>query len=167
MYIYIFYRRHFQLGLSLSFIITPILISPAGTSPQTKYGVNRQVNELLLLLLISLNFRQLKKSRGCVTLILSIGRMPWPKTGTTHYHAKLGHPDKGCAIKALVVCYVVWLGSMKSMGFRTSARCLGLVPCCSQVPQRNSIRSVHLLIANVCKSQFMHAKIVLSILSQV
>ena len=27
-----------------------------------------------------------------------------PKTGTTHYHAQLGLPDKGQAIKDLVVC---------------------------------------------------------------
>ena len=27
--------------------------------------------------------------------------MPWPKTGTTQYHAL---PDKGCEIKGLVVC---------------------------------------------------------------
>ena len=33
--------------------------------------------------------------------------MPWPKTGATHYHARTGH-----AINGLVVCYVVWLGSM-------------------------------------------------------
>ena len=44
--------------------------------------------------------------------------MPWPQTGTTHYHA---HPDKGGAIKGLVVCYVLWLGSMKGIGLRTSA----------------------------------------------
>ena len=30
--------------------------------------------------------------------------MPWPKTGTTQYHAQLGYPDKGRAIKGLVVC---------------------------------------------------------------
>ena len=27
------------------------------------------------------------------------------KTGATHYHAQLGLPDKGRAIKGLVVCY--------------------------------------------------------------
>ena len=32
--------------------------------------------------------------------------MPWPqKTGATHYHAQLGLPDKGHAIKGLVVCW--------------------------------------------------------------
>ena len=31
--------------------------------------------------------------------------MHWPKTGATHYHAQLGLPDKGRAIKGLVVCY--------------------------------------------------------------
>ncbi len=30
--------------------------------------------------------------------------MPWPKTGTTDYHAQLGLPDTGYAIKGLVVC---------------------------------------------------------------
>ena len=29
--------------------------------------------------------------------------MPWPQTGATHYHAQLGLPDKGRAIKGLVV----------------------------------------------------------------
>ena len=33
-----------------------------------------------------------------------INSMPWPKTGTTQYHAQLGLPDKGRAIKGLVVC---------------------------------------------------------------
>ena len=30
--------------------------------------------------------------------------MPLPKTGATQYHAHLGLPDKGRAIKGLVVC---------------------------------------------------------------
>ena len=30
--------------------------------------------------------------------------MPWPQTDATLYHAQLGHPDKGRAIKGLVVC---------------------------------------------------------------
>ena len=38
--------------------------------------------------------------------------MPWPQKGATYYHAQLGLSDKGCVIKVLVVCYVVWLGSM-------------------------------------------------------
>ena len=29
--------------------------------------------------------------------------MPWPKTDATQYHAQLGLPDKGRAIKGLVV----------------------------------------------------------------
>ncbi len=32
--------------------------------------------------------------------------MHWPKNGTTHYHAQLGLPDKGCTIEGLVV--TVW-----------------------------------------------------------
>ncbi len=52
---------------------------------------------------------------------------------TTHYHAPLGLSDKGLAIKGLVVCYAVWLGSMiYGMGLCTSARSVGLVPCCGQ-----------------------------------
>ena len=49
--------------------------------------------------------------------------MPWPQTGATQYQAQLGLTDKGGAIKGLIVCYVVWLGSMKG---------LGLVPSCGQ-----------------------------------
>ena len=30
--------------------------------------------------------------------------MPWPQIGATQYHAQLGLPDKGRAIKGLVVC---------------------------------------------------------------
>ncbi len=30
--------------------------------------------------------------------------MLWPQTGPTQYHAQLGLPDKGCAIKRWVVC---------------------------------------------------------------
>ena len=34
---------------------------------------------------------------------MSMGGMPWPQTGATQYHAQLGLPDKGRAIKGLVV----------------------------------------------------------------
>ena len=30
--------------------------------------------------------------------------MPWPHTSATQYHAQLGLPDEGLAIKGLVVC---------------------------------------------------------------
>ncbi len=30
--------------------------------------------------------------------------MPWPQTGATQYYAQLRLPDKGRAIKGLVVC---------------------------------------------------------------
>ena len=30
--------------------------------------------------------------------------MTWSKTEATHYHAQLELPDKGCAIRGLVVC---------------------------------------------------------------
>ena len=47
-----------------------------------------------------------------VILVVMLWGMPWPQTGATHYHAQLGLPDKGRAIKGLVVCNVVWIGSM-------------------------------------------------------
>ncbi len=37
--------------------------------------------------------------------------MPWPLTGATHYHAQLRHPDKGLAIKGLVV----WVGMSRDL----------------------------------------------------
>ena len=41
-----------------------------------------------------------------------VGGLPWPQIGATQYHAQqLGLSDKG-AIKGLVVCYVIWLGSI-------------------------------------------------------
>ncbi len=58
--------------------------------------------------------------------------MPLPQTGATHYHAQLGPPDKGRAIKRLVVCWSMarindlWDGSMCKRKVR------GLVPCCGQ-----------------------------------
>ncbi len=46
-----------------------------------------------------------------------------------HYHAQLGLLDKGRAIKGLVVCYVVWLGSMIYwMGLWTSVSCVWYGP---------------------------------------
>ncbi len=36
--------------------------------------------------------------------IIIVVRMPWPQTGATQSHAQLGLPDKGRAIKGLVVC---------------------------------------------------------------
>ena len=64
--------------------------------------------------------------------------MLWPQTCATHNHAQSGLLDKGRAVKGLVV----WLGSMiYGMVLWTSARYVGLVPCCgvdgykAQVPQ--------------------------------
>ena len=37
---------------------------------------------------------------------------------------KFATADKVCAIKGLVVCYVMWFGSMKGMGLRTCTRCV-------------------------------------------
>ena len=48
----------------------------------------------------------------CATLIVRGLRMHWFQTDTTHNHAQLGPPDISREIKGLVVCYVVWLGSM-------------------------------------------------------
>ena len=39
--------------------------------------------------------------------ISDINLMTWPKTGATHYHAQVGLPEKGRAIKVLVVCYLL------------------------------------------------------------
>ncbi len=40
----------------------------------------------------------------CGTLMVRVGGgMYLPKTGTTHNHAQLDHPDKSCALKGLVV----------------------------------------------------------------
>ncbi len=58
--------------------------------------------------------------------------MHWPQTGATHYHAQLGPPDKGRAIKGLVVCWSMarindlWDGSMDKRKVRS------LVPYCGQ-----------------------------------
>ena len=58
--------------------------------------------------------------------------MPWPQTGASHCHAQLGPPDKGRAIKGLVICWSMarindlWDGSMDKHKVR------GLVPCGGQ-----------------------------------
>ena len=39
-----------------------------------------------------------------INLIEWVGWMPCPKTGATNYIELLGLPEKGCAIKGLVVC---------------------------------------------------------------
>ncbi len=70
--------------------------------------------------------------------------MPWLQTGATHYHAQLGLQDKGHVTKWLVFCYVVWLGLLKRMGLRTSASCMGLVPCCGH----NGYRIIELKYRN-------------------
>ncbi len=58
--------------------------------------------------------------------------MPWPKkTGTTNYHAQLGFPYKGRAIKGLVVCCSMarindlWDGSMDKRKVRSLVCCCG------------------------------------------
>ena len=74
--------------------------------------------------------KDVKSSTYCcyvkwLTFIVRLGLMHWPQTGVTHYHAQLGLPDKVLAINGLVVCYVVWLGSIiYGMGLLTSARCV-------------------------------------------
>ncbi len=53
----------------------------------------------------------------CRTLIVRVKGMPWPQTSATPYYA-----HKGRAIKGLVVCYIIWLGSLiYAMGLWTSA----------------------------------------------
>ncbi len=54
--------------------------------------------------------------------------MPRPKTGTTHYHTQLGHPDKGRTIKKV--------GCLQYLGARAFGptkllmpRFLPIVPC--------------------------------------
>ncbi len=64
-------------------------------------------------------------NRVIAKYVKKLGGMPWPGTCVKHYHAQLGPPDKGRAIKGLVVWYVVWLGSLiYGMGLWTSARCV-------------------------------------------
>ncbi len=53
----------------------------------------------------------------CATLIVRLGGIPWSQSGAPHQHAELGLQDKGPAIKELVVCYVVLLGSTIYDGF--------------------------------------------------
>ena len=55
--------------------------------------------------------------------------MPWPKTGTSHYHAKLELPDKSRAIKLLVV-YNSW-----------NVSALGIKPDVSPLKQNTGGRS--------------------------
>ncbi len=63
------------------------------------------------------------KVMGLMIATLIVRGMLWPQTGATHYHAQLGLLDNGRVIKGLVVCYVVWLGSLiYRMVMLTSAR---------------------------------------------
>ncbi len=63
-------------------------------------------------LMLSLNRVIAKYVKSCTycchvrraSLIERVWGMPWPKTGRTQYHSQLSLPDKGCAIKGLVVC---------------------------------------------------------------
>ena len=68
-----------------------------------------------------------------------VGGMPWPKTGTTQYHAQLGLPDNqrvGCLLCCMAKIYDLWDGTLDKRRVR------GLVPCCvqdgyrAQVPQQ-------------------------------
>ncbi len=59
------------------------------------------------------------------------------------YHAQLGLTDKGCPMKGMVVCYVVWQGHMiYGMGLWTSARCevwsLDVVRMANELKYRNT-----------------------------
>ncbi len=55
--------------------------------------------------------------------------MPWPKTGATQYHAQLELPDKGRAIKGLVVCNILDLEPWDLLNGLT----LGCFPPCPEV----------------------------------
>ncbi len=73
--------------------------------------------------------KDVKKCTDCcyvryATLIVRLGCMPWPKTGATQYHAQLGLPDKGRAIKGLIVC--------NSWDLEPREWLNGLVPGCYQ-----------------------------------
>ncbi len=57
------------------------------------------------------------------------GRMPWPKTGATQYHAELKLPDKNHAIKGLVV-YNNLDGSAFVLAKRCGAMLLSTIPVC-------------------------------------
>ena len=55
----------------------------------------------------------------------------------------LEYRDNGCAMKGLVVCSLVQLGSMKGMDLMTYKRCAGLVTCSSTIiPHRNITTSL-------------------------
>ncbi len=58
--------------------------------------------------------------------------MPLPQKGATHYHAQLGLPDKGRAIKYLVVCWSMARFNNLQDGFMDKRKVRGLVPCCGQ-----------------------------------
>ena len=70
--------------------------------------------------------------------------MPWPQKGATHYHSWLGLSDKGRAIKGLVVCYVVWLGTMiYEMDLWTSAVCVSLSLIVVRITTSSSTATPH------------------------
>ena len=74
----------------------------------------------------------------------------------THYHAQLGHPDKGHGIKGLVVCYEVLLRSMDESLKKCKVR--GLVPFCGQDGYRAQV-TPHRFKQNTCHiTQFMYLK---------
>ncbi len=70
--------------------------------------------------------KDVKSGTYCSDVINSMSRgIALAKTSTTHYYAQLGILDNGCAIKGLVACYVVWLGSIIYWkGLWTSAICM-------------------------------------------
>ncbi len=56
--------------------------------------------------------------------------MPSPQTGATHWNAQLGPPDKGLAIKGMVVCWSMarindlWDGSIDKRKMRDLLPCI-------------------------------------------
>ena len=91
-------------------------------------------------------------SNQTTALVVRVRGMIWPQTGATHYHAKLGLPDKGRAVKVFVVTFVccsmaqindLWDGSMDQRKER------GLVSCCGQDGYRAQVLQRHIDSYNI------------------
>ena len=46
---------------------------------------------------------------------MSMGGMPWPQTGATHYHVQLGLQDKDRKMKGLVIFYSWGVGLLNGL----------------------------------------------------
>ena len=63
-----------------------------------------------------------------MTKVVRVRGMLWPQKGATHYHAKMGLPDKGCAMKGLVVCNNWDLEPLDRPANQSGPRLLSTVP---------------------------------------